>query len=186
MIRKWKNELIETLNLIDNQINLIEEFAKQIINKIKNGNKILLMGNGGSAADSQHMAAELVGRYKKDRKAWPAISLTTDTSVLTSLSNDYNFDHVFEKQIEALAKSQDIVIGLSTSGNSENVVQGILKAKEIDCYTIALLGKDGGKLKDIVDLAIVVPSKNTPRIQEVHSFIIHSVCEIVERELTHD
>ena len=173
-------EVVITLEKLENEIKL---FAEKSIRTLKNGNKVLLMGNGGSAADSQHIAAEFVGRFKKERKGLPAIALTTDTSILTSVGNDYSFDEIFVRQIEALAHPSDLVVGISTSGNSENVIKGILKAKEIGCYTVGLLGKDGGKLKDLVDLSIVVPSNNTPRIQECHILIGHIVCEIVDMEL---
>ncbi len=142
------------------------------------------MGNGGSAADCQHIAAELVGRFKSEREGLPAIALTTDTSILTAIGNDYSFNEIFARQIEALANKGDLVIGISTSGNSENVIRGILKAKKIGCYTVGLLGKDGGKLKNLVDLAIIIPSNNTPRIQECHILIGHIACEIVDKEFS--
>jgi len=173
-------EVVKTLENLGKEINL---FAKKSIEALKKGNKIFLMGNGGSAADSQHIAAELVGRFKKERKGLPAIALTTDTSILTAVGNDYSFNEIFARQIEALAREGDLVVGISTSGNSENVIKGILKAKEIGCYTVGLLGKDGGNLKELVDLAIIVSSNNTPRIQECHILIGHIVCEIVDMEL---
>jgi D-sedoheptulose 7-phosphate isomerase len=183
MIKIFIKEHIEVVS----QIESLEKDIKMLVRKLKeifqNEGKLLLMGNGGSAADSQHIAAELVGRFKKERKGLPAIALTTDTSILTAVGNDYSFDEIFARQIEALANKRDLVIGISTSGNSENVIKGILKAKEIGCYTVGLLGKDGGKLKKIVDLAITVPSNNTPRIQECHIFIGHIVCEILDEEL---
>ncbi len=146
------------------------------------GGKLLLMGNGGSAADAQHIAAEFVGRYKKERRPVAALALTVDTSILTCIGNDYGYDQVFSRQVESLAKPEDVVIGISTSGNSENVIRGVDKAREIGAKTIGLLGNQGGKLKDKVDLAIVVPSKNTARIQEAHITIGHIICEILDEE----
>ena len=144
------------------------------------------MGNGGSAADAQHIAGELVGRFKKERKAIPAISLSTDTSILTAIGNDYGFEKVFERQIEALGNKGDVVIGISTSGNSENVYRAMKLAKKMGLTTIGLLGNDGGKIKNLSDIALVVPSKNTPRIQETHITIGHIICEGVERIISNE
>ena len=177
-------EHMEVVSKLQSIIKEIETLGGKLNVTLKNGNKVLLMGNGGSAADSQHIAAELVGRFKNERKGLPAIALTTDTSILTAVGNDYSFNEIFARQIEALANKGDLVIGISTSGNSENVIKGILKAKEIGCYTVGLLGKDGGKLKDLVDLPIIVPSNSTPRIQECHILIGHIICEIVDREFS--
>lgn len=157
--------------------------AQLIIEAYQKGGKILLMGNGGSAADAQHIAAELVGRFKKERKPLPAIALTTDTSILTSIGNDYNFNEVFRRQVEALAQPEDVVIGISTSGNSTNVLLAIEKAKEIGAKTIGLSGNDGGKLLVASHLCLVVPSNNTPRIQESHITIGHILCDLVEQRL---
>jgi len=161
---------------------LIEITANICINSLKNGNKILLIGNGGSAADAQHIAAELVGRFKKERKAMPALALTVDTSSLTALGNDYGFDTIFERQVEALANKNDAVIGISTSGNSENIIRAVNKANSIGAFTIGFLGNDGGKLKDAVNLPIIIPSNDTARIQEVHITIGHIICEIIEED----
>jgi len=161
----------------------ILDSAHQIKNRLQIGGKLLLMGNGGSAGDAQHIAAELVGRFKKERKAIPALALTVDTSSLTALGNDYGFETIFERQIEALANKNDAVIGISTSGNSENVLRAIKKANSIGAYTIGLLGNNGGRLKEIVNLPIVIPSKDTARIQEVHITIGHIICEIIEEDL---
>lgn len=150
---------------------------------LRGGHTLLIAGNGGSAADSQHFAAELVGRYKKERPAWPAIALTTDTSALTAIGNDYGFEQVFSRQVEALGKKGDLLILISTSGNSPNLLRALEKARERGLSTLALLGRDGGKLKGRCDLEIIVPSANTPRIQEMHISIIHIVCELVESEL---
>ena len=158
----------------------IRKVADEIINAFEEGHTLFICGNGGSAADAQHMAAEFVNRFLKERKPLPAIALTTDTSNLTSIANDYSFDEVFEKQLKALAKSGDVLIGISTSGNSKNVVKAFETAKAIGVKTVGLLGKSGGILKDISDYAIVVNSDSTPRIQEVHIFIIHTICQMVE------
>ncbi len=157
--------------------------AQQIKNRLEKGGKLLLMGNGGSAGDAQHIAAELIGRFKKERKAIPAIALTVDTSSLTALGNDYGFETIFERQIEALADKSDVIVGISTSGNSENVIRAINKANSIGAYTIGLLGNDGGKLRALVNLPIIIPSKDTARIQEVHITIGHIICEIIEEDL---
>lgn len=149
---------------------------------LQRGNKILLMGNGGSAADSQHIAAEIVGRYKRERRALPAIALTTDTSILTAVGNDYGFEYVFSRQVEGLCDPQDVVIGISTSGNSANVVKAIEAAKEIGAITVLFSGGTGGKLAAMCDYSLVMPSKETARIQEAHLFIAHSVCEIMDAE----
>ncbi len=172
-----KNQVIEKL------VPRIEQAAKLMIASLKNGNKIMFFGNGGSAADAQHLAAELIGRFLKERKALPAIALTTDSSILTCLGNDYSFDIIFARQIEGLAKKGDVAFGLSTSGNSKNVLKGLEKAKELGCQTIALLGGEGGTITAKVDLAITVPSTATPRVQEAHITIGHILCGLVEEEL---
>ncbi len=161
----------------------IELFILAIVNCYKNKNKLLVMGNGGSAADSQHFVAELVGRFKLERKALSAVALTTDTSIITAIGNDYGFETIFSRQIEALADKGDVVVGISTSGNSPNVLKALNLAKEIGCFTVSLLGKDGGDIKKISELPIIVPSMDTPRIQEAHATIIHLVCDLVEKEL---
>lgn len=149
---------------------------------LKRGNKILLMGNGGSAADSQHIAAEIVGRYKRERRGLPAIALTTDTSILTAVGNDYGFEFVFSRQVEALCDPQDVVVGISTSGNSANVVKAIEVAKEVGAITVLLSGGSGGKLAKMCDYSLVMPAKETARIQEAHLFVAHSLCEIMDAE----
>ena len=169
----------------------VEEYAEAIVNlgilmgkRLEAGYKILICGNGGSAADSQHFAAEIVGRFEKERKAFPAVALTTDTSALTAIGNDYGFDKVFSRQVEALGEKGDILVGISTSGNSENVIKAAEKAKEMGIFTVGFLGKDGGKLKDIVDKAFIVRHSNTARIQEVHLTLEHTLCKIIEMYLT--
>ena len=161
----------------------ILEAAQLIKDSLNNGGKLLLMGNGGSAGDAQHIAAELIGRYKKERRALAAIALTVDTSILTCLGNDYGYDTIFERQIAGLAQSGDVVLGISTSGNSENVIRGLQRANEIGATTIALLGNQGGKAKNHARLSIVVPSSDTARIQEVHITIGHIICELIEEDL---
>jgi D-sedoheptulose 7-phosphate isomerase len=149
---------------------------------LQRGNKILLMGNGGSAADSQHIAAEIVGRYKRERRGLPAIALTTDTSILTAVGNDYGFDQVFSRQVEALCDAQDVVVGISTSGNSANVVKAIEVAKQAGGITVLLSGGTGGKLAAMCDYKLIMPAKETARVQEAHLFVAHSLCEIMDLE----
>jgi len=160
--------------------------AHAIRDIISAGGKLLLMGNGGSAADSQHIAAELIGRFKKERKAIPALALTVDSSSLTALGNDYGFEFIFSRQIEALANPNDAVVGISTSGNSKNIIRALNLAREIGAKTIGLMGNDGGGMKDCVDIGIIVPSNDTARIQEVHITIGHIICEIIEQDLIHE
>ena len=155
--------------------------AVEIINKcIKSGGKILIFGNGGSAADSQHIAAEFVNRFYLERKALPAIALTTDASILTSVANDVGFDNIYSRQIEALGKKNDTAIGITTSGKSQNILNGLETSKKLGMNTIAFAGQDITKLKKLSDCIISVPSKSTPRIQEVHITIAHIICELVE------
>lgn len=161
----------------------IAEAVDMLVAGLTEGNKLLIMGNGGSAADAQHFAAEIIGRFKLERRALPAIALTTDTSILTALGNDYGFDRIFARQVEGLAQAGDLVVGISTSGNSPNVFAALEKARELGCRTIALLGKDGGTIKGQADLALIVPSVDTPRIQEGHLTIIHIICDLVEKRL---
>jgi D-sedoheptulose 7-phosphate isomerase len=157
--------------------------AELICGALKNGKKLLVMGNGGSAADAQHMAAEIIGRFKMERRGLPAIALTTDTSILTAIANDYGFDMVFRRQVEALATEGDVVMGISTSGSSPNVRNAILLAAEMGCRTIGLLGRDGGDIRDRVEIDLTVPAVDTPRIQEGHITIIHIICDLVEKRL---
>ena len=175
----------KTITRISNNLSGIESIVLKIVSAIKNGNKVILFGNGGSAADAQHIAAELIGRFKLERKSFPALALTTDSSILTSLSNDYSFDTVFSRQCEGLVKNGDVIIGISTSGNSKNVYNGLITAKKFCGYTIGLLGNDGGNISKIVDISIIVDSKSTPRIQEAHRTIYHIICELVEKKLAY-
>ena len=161
----------------------ILEVGRIIAQALKDGNKLLLFGNGGSAADAQHIAAEIVGRFKKEREALPAIALTTDTSILTAVGNDYGFERVFERQISALCMPGDVVIGITTSGNSPNVVRGLAKAHDLGATTVAFTGRDGGKVVEVAHYSFVVPSYDTARIQECHITLGHVLCEIIDRLL---
>ena len=162
---------------------LLAEVAIQIVKTLRAGGKVLFCGNGGSAADAQHLAAEFTGRYLKERRALPALALTTNTSSVTAIGNDYGFDLVFARQLEALGKEGDVVIGISTSGNSRNIIRAFEAAKSKSIYTVALTGLSGGTMKKIADCAICVPSEETPRIQECHILAGHIICEIVEETL---
>ncbi len=162
----------------------IERAAKICIESLENENKILLFGNGGSASDAQHIAAELVGRYKNDRKGLAALALTTDTSALTAIGNDFGYSKIFERQIEALANKGDTVIGISTGGSSTNVLNGLLKAKNLGCKTIGFSGRSGGEMNEICDLNLVVPAEDTARIQEIHIIIGHTICQLIDNKFS--
>jgi len=162
---------------------LFEKVIKMIAGSLKAGHKILVFGNGGSAAEAQHFAAEMVNRFLKERPALAAISLTTDTSALTSIGNDTSFDYIFSRQIEALAQKGDVALALSTSGNSANIIEALKKAREKGLLTIALTGKGGGKLAPLPDYLLDVPSRSTPRIQEVHLVLLHLLAEELEKSL---
>lgn len=161
--------------------NQISDIVDLTVKAFRNGNKVVIFGNGGSAADSQHFAAELVGRYKLERKSLPAIALTTDSSIITALGNDYGFEYVFSRQCESIVNKNDVVIAISTSGNSLNVINGVVASKKNGAITIGLTGGDGGNLQRIVDFPLTVSSTDTPRIQEVHRIVIHIICDLVER-----
>ena len=165
------------------EVEKIRQVSEAIAKALKNNNKVILFGNGGSAADAQHIACEFVGRFMKERRSLPAISLTTNTSCLTAIANDYSYDIVFERQVEAFVKPGDVVIGISTSGKSKSVIRGILKAKELGAFTVGLTGRSGGDLVNAADVCIRVPSDSTPRIQEAHITIGHIISELVEDEL---
>jgi D-sedoheptulose 7-phosphate isomerase len=167
---------------IKNNIDLIIKVADTIATNIASGHKILIFGNGGSAADAQHLAAEFVNRFQIERPPLPAIALTTDTSIITSIGNDYHFDEIFDKQVRALGKKDDIAIGISTSGNSKNVIKAINTAKNMELLTIGMTG-NGGKLSECADLVFSVESNTTARIQEAHITLGHILCELVERIL---
>jgi len=176
----------ESAKIVQDTIKLIPQIEKAtiIIAKcLSEGKKIVLFGNGGSAADAQHIAAELIGRFKLERQSYPAIALTTDSSCITALSNDYSFDIVFSRQCEGLVQYGDVVVGISTSGNSINVLNGLRTAKKKGGITIGLLGSNGGSIGKMVDIPIIVKSSSTPRIQEAHRVIYHMICEQVEKQL---
>ena len=166
-----------------NFLELVRELAEVCVNSLKQGGKLLLFGNGGSAADAQHLAAELVGRYLRDRRALPAIALTTNSSCVTAIGNDYSYEEIFSRQIEAFGNRTDVAIGISTSGNSRNIVRAMQAAREIGMSTAAFTGRTGGALKDRVEHCLCIPSDETPRIQEGHILIGHIVCEIIEDSL---
>ena len=173
-------KVAETMSSLTNKV----EIATQIcIDCLKKGGKILLFGNGGSAADAQHIAAEIVGRYKVERKGLPAIALTTDTSVITSIANDYDYLQVFARQVEALANKGDVLIGISTGGTSANIISALKLANDLGCKTIGLSGKGGGEFNSLCDVNIIVPSEDTPRIQEMHIVIGHTICHLIEQSI---
>ena len=178
------NESILTIQaIIEKRVKEIEIISELMIKAYKSGGKVILLGNGGSAADAQHIAAELVGKFALKRRAFPAIALTTNSSILTAVANDYGYGNVFSRQVEALAGDKDVVIAISTSGDSANVIKAIKVARSIGARTVALTGGDGGILASVVDVALIVPSDSTPRIQEAHILIGHIICELVEKEL---
>ena len=180
-------ELEESANIkrvmAQNLSDIIASAAQTILNAYKSGGKVLLIGNGGSAADAQHIAAELVGRFKLERGGLPAIALTTNTSILTALANDYGYDTVFSRQLEALANDKDVLIAITTSGTSPSILKAVEMAHSKDVFVIGLTGETGGKLKDRADFTIMVPSDNTARIQEGHITIGHIICHLVEKGL---
>jgi len=182
--QEFTEHLITSQKTMDVISKSLELAAKICISTLKNNNKILIFGNGGSAADAQHIAAELVSRYKTERKGLGAIALTTDTSILTAIGNDYGYDRIFSRQIEALANPGDLAIGISTGGTSKNVVNALIEAKKINCRTIGFSGRDGGDFNDLCDINLIVPSDDTPRIQEMHIFIGHTLCHLIELEFT--
>ncbi len=171
---------LDTIHKLSSVIREVSEVADIIKKTLHKGGKVLIFGNGGSASDSQHIAAEIVGRFVKERKGLPAIALTTDTSILTAVGNDYGFEFIFSRQVEALCLKDDIVIGISTSGNSKNVLRGLEKANAIGGITIGLTGGDGGFIKKISNHCITVDSKETARIQEAHILIGHALCELID------
>ena len=164
-------------------LNKIEEVSRKCVELYKGNNKTILAGNGGSAADAQHIAAELVGRYGFDRPSLPSLALTTDTSAITAIGNDYGYDQVFSRQLEGMGQDGDIFIGISTSGNSVNIIKAFQSAKKKNIMTVALVGRDGGEMAKIADIALIVPSDSTPRIQESHILIGHIICDIIEKEI---
>jgi len=179
-LKKCLQEHIQTAKKMQDLLPLIKEAGEMCLNALKNGNKVMLCGNGGSAADSQHIAAELSGRFKKERIPLAGIALTTDTSALTAIGNDYGYEYVFSRQLEALGKEGDVLIAISTSGNSPNVIKAIESAKKTGIKVITLSGKDGGKMKEMGDVNIVIPSNDTPRIQEMHIMVGHMICALID------
>ena len=174
------SEHLEVINTLKELVPKIELIAKRIIKSLERGGKLLICGNGGSAADAQHLSSELVGRYQKERKSLCAISLSTDPSIVTAISNDYGFNKVFSRQIEGLGTSEDILLVISTSGQSQNLINAIKSANKQEMETVGLLGNQGGVIKNMLNLSIVINSKNTARIQECHGLIIHLICKIVD------
>jgi D-sedoheptulose 7-phosphate isomerase len=173
-------DIKQTLLLDDKFQSLTVQAALQIVKSLRAGCKVLFFGNGGSAADAQHLAAEFTGRYLKERRALPALALHANTSAVTAIGNDYGFDLVFARQMEALGKAGDVAVGISTSGNSPNVLRALEVAKSKSIYAVALTGASGGKMKDVADCTICIPSEETPRIQECHILAGHIICEIAE------
>ena len=181
-VEQQAQELISAVTHVkDNLASSVEKLAQEVIKAFKNGHKVILMGNGGSAGDAQHIAAEFVGRFKKERPSLPALALNTNTSTLTAIGNDYSYDVVFSRQVDGFAQAGDVVIGISTSGNSKNVYLALALAKRKGCFTAAFLGKDGGTIKDICDLPLIVKSNNPPHIQACHIFMGHCMCELVDQ-----
>ena len=184
-----KNQILASIEtkqkILQNELLLesIGAVAKACVKLYKRGHKTILAGNGGSAADAQHIAAELVGRYGFDRPSIPSLALTTDTSNLTAIGNDYGYDQVFSRQLEGMGQEGDLFIGISTSGNSTNVINAFKSAKNKAITTVALVGRDGGEMARLADMALIVPSNETPRIQESHILIGHMICDIIEKEL---
>jgi D-sedoheptulose 7-phosphate isomerase len=176
------NDHIKAANSIHCLTDAVAISAQLCIECLKNGGKILLFGNGGSAADAQHIAAELVGRYKVERKSLPVIALTTDTSVLTAIGNDFGYKSLFDRQVEALANKGDVLIGISTSGKSINVINALKLGSQLQCKTIGFSGNDGGQMNKICDVNLVIPSKDTPRIQEMHIVLGHTICHLIDLE----
>lgn len=175
-------EILKLLNN-ENYTLVIEKIIEAVLTCLKANKKILIAGNGGSASDAQHFAGEIVGRFLLERKGMPAISLSTDTSVLTCIGNDYGFESIFSRQVEALGEEGDVLFGISTSGNSKNIIKAIEEAKRKGVITIGLLGRDGGLLKEMCDISLVIPFDKTARVQEVHIITIHTICKIVEERM---
>lgn len=187
VIKQRIKDSIEAKEMIlrdDSLLNAISRLADEIVDRIQKGGKLIVCGNGGSASDALHFASEIVGRFERERKSWPAIVLNANVSTMTAISNDYGYDDVFARQVEGLANGDDIFIGISTSGNSENVYRALLKSKDMGVKTACLVGYDGGKIGEISELSIIVPSHVTARVQECHINIIHILCEIAETKLS--
>ena len=184
MVEEIAHELSSHLETIQkvikhSQVDLANA-AQMAIDTLEDGNKIILFGNGGSAADAQHIAAELTGRYKTERRGLPGIALTTDTSAITAIGNDYGYDRIFDRQVESLANKGDLLIGISTSGNSKNVINAFKTGRELGCNILGFSGKDGGEMNDLCDVNLIVPSDDTPRIQEMHILFGHTICQLID------
>jgi len=183
---KESYELKKNIYENDNLLKEIQNLSQLCIKIYRNGNKTILAGNGGSAADAQHIAAELVGRYGFDRDSLPSLAITTDTSNLTAIGNDYGFDKIYSRQLDGIGQSGDIFIGISTSGNSQNLINAFKIAKKKNIVSVALVGKDGGEMAKLADIVLIIPSNSTPRIQESHILIGHILCDIIEKEMFSD
>ena len=186
LIKQRINESIEVKRgLLENEelLSILENLTNEIVKAIRSGHKLVLCGNGGSASDALHFAGEIVGRFVRERDAWPAVVLNADVATLTAIGNDYGYDDVFARQAQGHCKEGDVFIGISTSGNSENVLRAVNMAKSKGCKTAALLGKDGGKIGKIVDYPLIVPCNTTARVQESHILLIHIMCELAEKAL---
>ena len=183
-ITDWFDESIDVILKSKVLVGDLINVTNILLECLENDHKIIVMGNGGSAADAQHLVAELIGRYRIERKSLPAVSLTTDTSIITAIGNDYNFDYIFARQCESLVNQKDVIIAISTSGNSKNIIQGIKTSKQKGGIVIGLTGNEGGKMKEFLDAMISVPSQSTPRIQECHRLIMHILCEFIDEKFS--
>ena len=186
LIEKKRLDHLDVFDDLKDHYEKIIHYSNKMCHALENNGKIFFCGNGGSSSDSQHLAAEFTGRFKKDRKPLPAIALNADTAAITCIANDFGYDQVFSRQLEALGNSSDILIAISTSGNSPNVINAVKKSKEKNIYSIGLIGKDGGKLLNLCDSCITVKSNDTARIQEAHIFIGHILCTLIEKKLNLD
>lgn len=186
IVERIEESIAVKKNIIENPILIknIHEAVGKVISSLENGGKLVLCGNGGSASDAMHFAGEIVGRFQRERQAWPAIVLNADPVTMTAISNDYDYNNVFLRQTEAFVTKDDVFLGISTSGNSENIYRAAKQVKERGIYTIGLLGNDGGKIASIVDLPLIIPSNVTARVQESHIVIIHIICELIENALS--
>ena len=186
IVERIEESIAVKKNIIENPILIknIHEAVGKVISTLENGGKLVLCGNGGSASDAMHFAGEIVGRFQRERQAWPAIVLNADPVTMTAISNDYDYNNVFLRQTEAFVTKDDVFLGISTSGNSENIYRAAKQVKERGIYTIGLLGNDGGKIASIVDLPLIIPSNVTARVQESHIVIIHIICELIENALS--
>ncbi|MFZ5572548.1 MAG: D-sedoheptulose-7-phosphate isomerase [Thermodesulfobacteriota bacterium] len=184
MYRKALQEHLDCFARLGSLENVVQEVGRRLAGAIQSGGKILICGNGGSAADAQHFAAEIIGRFEKERAAWPAVALTTDTSILTAVGNDYGFADIFSRQVQGLGRPGDALIGISTSGESANVIRAVSMARETGIFTVGLLGRTGGRLAALVDASVVIPARTTARIQEAHGFILHFWAGAIEQMLT--